>query len=498
MEAKRGAHLALLALLVLAAACSGGADRGAARDSATAATAAVAEPVDSLPPLPASVLDVPVEYDLDPAIAALEAAVPRAFGDLAQRRPIPTHPRLSIAFAAQRSPFTVRVRGATATIEALLSYQGKGWYDVRFAPDVGASCGTDKDPPRLRVALATTVRLAPDWTLRSQTRVPVIEPATDGDRDRCRVTMLKYDVTERVIAAARTQLEGKAALVDARLARTNVRDRVARWWALLQRPIRIRDSLWLELRPANLLLGRLRADGDALVAPLRLTANPRIVSGPRPDSGTAPLPTLSVTTVREAPSDTGLRVRLDVELDYPGATQMLAAKLVGRTFERGGQRVTVRDAVVSAAPGGRVALTLNVAGAADGVVRLAGRPAFDAATGELRVPDLDFDVASDNVVVQGLDWLKHGELRDTLRARARFPVAALLERSRSKLEQALNRDLTQGVRLAAEVPGARVLDVRARPGAIVLRAEATGSVALRVNRAVRLRRPNAAAPPRTP
>jgi hypothetical protein len=481
-------RLALLTLTA-AAACSRGADRGASPDSAAAA----AEPADSLPPLPASVLDVPVEYDLDPAIAALEGAVPRAFGDIAQRRPVPAHPRLSIAFAAERSPFTVRVRGRTATIETLLTYQGKGWYNVRFAPDVGASCGTGDDPPRLRVALATSVQLAPDWTLRSQTRVPVIEPATDTDRDRCRVTALKYDVTERVIAAARTQLEGKAALVDARLARTNVRDRVERWWALLQRPIRIRDSLWLELRPENVLLGRLRADGDALVAPLRLTANPRIVSGPRPDSGTVPLPALSVTSVAEAPSDTGLRVRLDVELGYLEATQMLAAKVVGRTFERGGQRVTVRDAVVGSASGGRVALALTVAGAVDGVVHLAGRPAFDAASGELRVPDLEFDVHSDNVVVRGLDWLKHGELRDTLRARARFPVGALLERSRTKLEEAMNRDLTQGVRLAAEVPGARVLDVRARREGIVLRAEAVGSVGLRVNRAVRIRRPNAAA-----
>jgi hypothetical protein len=136
-----------------------------------------------------------------------------------------------------------------------------------------------------------------------------------------------------------------------------------------------------------------------------------------------------------------------------------------------------------------------VAGSADGTLRLVGRPAFDPTVGELRVPDLDFDVASDNVVVRGLDWLKHDELRDTLRARARWPAAALVEQARAKLEQALNRDLTRGVRLVATVPAARVLDVRARREGIVLRAEAAGTAALRVSRAPRMRRPAAAAPP---
>jgi hypothetical protein len=492
--------VAVIALLLSSASCQrGGERRGAPRDSAAADTAS---PVDSLPPLPASVLDVPVEYDLDPAIAALETAVPRRFGDLAQRRPVPTHPRLSIAFAAQRSPFTVRVRGQTATIEALVDYQGKGWYNVRFAPDVGASCGTDGAPPRLRVALQTTVRLAPDWTLRSQTRVPIVEPASDSARDRCRVTVLKYDVTERVLAAARTQLEGKAALVDARLARTDVRSRVANWWALLQRPIRVRDSLWLEIRPAYVRVGRLHADGDALVAPVRLTANPRLVSGPRPDSTTIPLPPLEAAAPGEiagtSAADTGLRVRLDAELDYASATSILVSKVVGREFARAGRRVVVRSAAVRPASGGRVALTIDVAGAAAGVIRLVGRPTFDPTLGELRVPDLEYDVASDNVVVRGLDWLKHDELRDTLRARARWLAAELVEKARAKLEQALNRDLTKGVRLVAEVPAARVLDVRARPEGIVLRAEAAGSAALRVSRPVRMRRSAVATRPPAP
>jgi hypothetical protein len=220
------------------------------------------------------------------------------------------------------------------------------------------------------------------------------------------------------------------------------------------------------------------------------------VTGPRPDSATAPLPPLALAAEGEMPAaDTGLRVRLDAELDYATATQVLSSKLVGREFTRSGRRVVIRAATVSAAPRGRVALALAVTGDADGIVRLVGRPAFDAERAELRVPDLDYEVSSDHVVVRGLDWLKHEELRDLLRARARWPAAGLLDQARDKVERALNRDLTRGVRLAAAVPSARVLAVHAGKDAIVLRAEAAGQMSLHVSRPLPVRQRRAAGAP---
>jgi hypothetical protein len=120
---------------------------------------------------------------------------------------------------------------------------------------------------------------------------------------------------------------------------------------------------------------------------------------------------------------------------------------------------------------------------------------YDAPSGELRVPDLDFVVDVDHPLVRGLDWLRHDELRDALRARARWPAVALVDSARGRLERALNRDLTEGVRLGAEVPTARVLAVYAGPTAVVLRAEAQGTASLRVRRAPPMPRRRRAATP---
>ncbi|CAA9357614.1 MAG: hypothetical protein AVDCRST_MAG40-3259, partial [uncultured Gemmatimonadaceae bacterium] len=284
-----------LLALTLALAGAGACDRGPSRVSALAADSLGGDvEVEALPPLPPSELDVPVAYDLAPAVAVLEAAVPRAFGNLDDRKQIPSRPNLSVAFSAERAPFAVKVRGPTATIATVVTYRAQGWYKARFAPDVSGSCGLRNEyAPRLRVALATTMRLDSDWSLHPRTRVTSVEPVSTDPRDRCLVTVAKFDVTERVVAAVRGQLEGKAALVDARLARTDVRRRVENWWGLLQRPMRIRDSLWLEIRPSTVRLGELAAEDGALVAPLTLTAAPRIISGPRPTTPPTPLPPLA-------------------------------------------------------------------------------------------------------------------------------------------------------------------------------------------------------------
>ena len=477
--------------LALLAACDRPADTAAEATPARTVASAEGDVVAALPALPPSELDLQVAYDLAPAVAALEASVPRTFGDLAQRKQIPSNPRVSIAFAAERTPFRVTVRGNTATIGSVVTYRARGWYAARFAPGVRGSGGRGGgEPPRLRVALTSTVRLASDWRLRPRTRIAAVEPATDDARDRCRVTVVKYDVTERVVNAVRAKLEGKAALVDARLARMDVRQRVERWWALLQQPIRVRDDLWLEVRPSEVRMGALDAEDGALVAPLALTANPRIVSGTRPPPSRTPLPTLGARgAVGGDSAPAGLRIRLDAALDYAAANRIVAPRLVGRTFERQGQRLVVRGAALSAARGGRVALTVRVDGAAGGQVRFVGRPVYDAPSGELRVQDLDYDVASEQLMVRGLDWLTHGELRDALRARARWPASGLVDQARDRLEHALNRDLTEGVRLSATVPTARVLAVHAMQDAIVLRAEAQGRADLRVHRAPPIGRP---------
>jgi hypothetical protein len=473
-----------LALAFTATACGRDAPRAPATATVGARSDATASQ-DTIPELAPSIVELPVLYDLDPAVSALERAVPRTVGNLDERRQIPGHPKLTYAFVADRSPFDVAVRGTTVTVSAVVTYRARGWYKPPIGPSLGGSCGISGEAPRLRITLRSSINLQPDWSVRARTQVPEVVAATDEQRDKCRLTMLKLDVTERVVEAVRKQLEGKAALLDDRVRQMNVRQRVDRWWALLGRPIRVGNDAWLELRPEGVQLGVVRGADRTLVAPLALSARPRIVTGPRPDSSTTALPDL----IKGTPDAGGLHLLLDASLGYDAASRGLSKALVGKRFEGAGNAVSVRDVRVFSGDQGRVALAVGLTGDVDARIVLVGRPAYDSVSRTLTVPDLDFAVADASVIVRGADQLGHNVLRDALRERARWQITPIIDSARVRAERAINRELTRGVQLSGTVDGGHVVSVYAATDAVHVRATAGGTLSLAVSRPVRVRRP---------
>ena len=442
--------------------------------------------IPELPSMPASVVDAPISYALAPALTALEQAVPRRFGDVDKRLPIPGNTRQQVAFAATRTPFVVTFNGEQLTLTTTVSYTGRGWYKPLIGPTLSASCGTDDSPPRLHVLLTSDIGLNPAWRLESRTRVTSLRPASDHVRDACRVTFLKVDVTEQVVRAIRPLLAAKLPALDRKIAAFDVRTRVEKWYGMLQRPIRVRDSLWLDLAPEQLRLGTFSLHDSALVATVRLYAHPRLLAGPQPRDPQSPLPPLA-PALREVGDSA--RIRIEGLLPYDVASATLSRELIGRTFRRFGRSVHIDSLSVSPLDDGRVVLAVRVRGDIDGTAYLVGTPQIDPTTRALVVPDLDFDVSTSNALVQGLAWLRKGDMVAQLRKQARFPLDTILEETRAKVEGALNRDLTSGVQLSGTVRTGRLLDVLVHPRWLVVRAEAVGTLALDVDRAIPVKRP---------
>lgn len=435
--------------------------------------------------MPVSIVDAPISYALEPALTALEQAVPRRFGSLDRRVQIASNKRQQVAFAATRTPFAVTFDGERLTLSTTVSYTGRGWYKPVIGPTLSASCGTDNVPPRLHVVLTTDIELNPAWVLKSQTRVTSLRAASTAARDACVVTFLKVDVTEQVVRAIRPLLASKLPALDRKIAAFDVRTRVEKWYGMLQRPIRVRDSLWLDLAPEQLRLGKFSLQDSALVATIRLYAHPRLVAGPQPNDPKAPLPPLSPALKEVGDS---ARIRIEGLLPYDVLSATLSRQLIGRKFRRFGRSVRLDSLVVSPLDDGRVVLAARVSGDISGTAYLVGTPQLDQATRALIVPDLDFDVSTSNALVQGLAWLRKGDMVVQLRKQARFPLDTILEETRAKVEGALNRDLTSGVELSGTVRTGKLLDVLVHPRWLVVRAEAAGTLALAVDRAITVKR----------
>jgi hypothetical protein len=444
----------------------------------------VADTLDTEPEATASSIDVLVTYNLGTAVDSLEAAVPRTYGDIEHKLPIANTRRANFAYAVRRSPFRVRVSGQTLSISADVEYQGKVWYRPPIGPELSAGCGTGDEPrPRVHATLACTAQLTPHWQLRTDTRVLRLEPFSDDDRDRCRLTVLRIDVTDRVIEETQRMLEQNLQKFDTAVTHWPVRARFVGAWAQLQRPIWLANGVYLEINPYAAELGSVGAEGDTVMARLRMLASPRVVDS-APADRDRPLPPLQ--TARNIGS--GAHVAVEASFTYPVATTLLRRALVGRSLEQDGHRIQIRDVRLAGIGGGRVALSVTLAGRAQGRLYFTGTPSLDPVHHEISVPDLEFDVGTAQMLVRGYAWLKGVDIRDFLRARARLPESQAVGKLRGLAESAINRTLAPGVTLSGRIHDARATSVRTTSREIRLRAAADAEFKLAIDRAPALPR----------
>jgi hypothetical protein len=140
--------------------------------------------------------------------------------------------------------------------------------------------------------------------------------------------------------------------------------------------------------------------------------------------------------------------------------------------------VRIRSVTVSGIGGGRLALAVDVTGDARGVLHLVGSPEYDTETGEVAVPDLDFDVATFDVVLNGAAWIARAGLVGLLRDEARWPADVAVDWVEEQLAKGLNRGLSDDVALQGAVDEVRILGVRATRDALLVRAAARARATL--------------------
>jgi hypothetical protein len=399
----------------------------------------------------------------------LESEVPAALGNLEDRQQVPGKKRLHYAYAADRSPFRLSVNGRTATLQAEVKYRVKAWYNPPLLPEISAKCGGDERQPRARLTVATTVQLTSGWTLRPRTRA-LVAPLSNPERDRCKVTFLRFDVTDKVVAAAQDALQRKLGSLDTRIAAFDLPDESRRLWSVLGAPLKLTDSLWLVINPSTIRIGMLQMRGDTLVTTVGLSANPRVIGGPRPEVTPPPMPAPQDSTSRPPV----LHLLTEGRLPYDVASSILTKKLRGTVIRVARQRLVLDSLHLVGVGDGRVAVGLAVHGSAKGVLYAVGHPAYDTATAELYMPDLVYDVGTKDLLTGTLAWLASGQIEDFLRTKVRIKLGPVLADGRELLEKNLNRDLADGVHLHMEVSSGRVLAVRGSPTALLVRAIASG------------------------
>lgn len=437
------------------------------------------EPPDAAPapaPPELSRFSVPLEYDFTAVLRLVEQIVPTKFGSMDSVKTVGDDSRRHYAFEASRGPFFAFVDGNLLHLQATFAYTARGYYKPLIGPTLSGGCGNDKERPSVVVELATPIGLSKDFHLVSKARIVRVEPASTEQRDRCDVSILRRDVTDRVLEAARAGLASQLPNIDKKVSSVDLTPRMAEWWAMLARPIKLREGVWLLLGPERLRVGHVSGRRKIIVVPVSLDARPRVVVGStEPLVASAALPQLE----RDSASE-GFHIVIDGVVDYGTASRELTAALAAKSFSQSGKTVTVQQVNVRPKSKGRLALSVSFTGDANGTVELVGTPQIDRARAMIAVPDLDFDLQSDSRLLQTYSWLKSDDLREELRKRARISITPALDRGRALLLDGLNRKIGDAITLTATVDSVAERGLFVTRDGLIIRAEATGRAGVSV------------------
>jgi hypothetical protein len=430
-----------------------------------------------LPPLPAvaSRFDVPLRYDFTPVLQVVERAVPVSFGSLDSVRVAGTDSSKHFAFLASRGPFEATADGGVVRMRATISYAARGYYKPPIGPTLSAGCGTEAERPAFTVEIKTPLTITSDWHLKSKAAITYLAPASNEPKDRCIVSILKFDVTDRVLDAALEALTRKLPAIDQQISKVNLTKLATGWWKQLNRPIRLRDSVYLMLHPQQLRLGKVTGKGHILNVAAGLDAMPQIVTGPQPRDSMTRLPPLAHDTVGK-----GFHIMLDGVVDYKTASRAMTSAMSDKLFEKGGQTVRVKWVNVTRFTDGRLSVMVNFTGDAEGRLRLVGTPVYDSQRGVISVPNLDYDLDTDNQLVNAYTWLRSDALRAQMRDAAQISVEPAVQRGKELLLKGLNRKLGDAATLSATVDSVSVQGVFVAPSGVIVRAEATGNAGMAV------------------
>ena len=413
---------------------------------------------------PFSVIHAPVRVAVEPLLAQMESHVPSEWVEEGVEF---DSGGVVASMAFSRTPFEMSVHGDTAVLSATVAYALRATYDVPMLPDINAACGTDPDEPapRLVVTLRAPVVVTEDWRLSPATEVHEVRAASERDLDRCEVTLLGIDITERVVEGTRTFLRDHTGVLDSLAREVDVRSHFEEWWGTIARPVSLDDGVWLEMRPAAISRGVVRGTGPAMEIDVTLQARPRVVFGERPRSSPTALPALGFAE----PRPSRLNLHADLVVEYPEAGSSLSEEFAGVELSAGGRRISIESLRPFGIGGGEVAVEVGISGDAVGSVFLVGTPMYENNSREVSVPDLSIDVSTSSVLVTAASWVLDIGMEAMLRERARLSVDSGVEWVTAWAELGLNSALAEGVSLGGTVHSVEVVDVVALADGLLVR-----------------------------
>jgi hypothetical protein len=350
--------------------------------------------------LPLSTVNLPVYYHLDSLAATLNGKMKGTF----IQQWIKLNDRGdSLYLEIERThPVIIKWKKEKLTFAFPVSVKGK------FIKRVAGIKVKNATPVAMEMVLhlTTNVLINKDWNLLTQTELQRIVWIKDPFLKIAMVRINLRKIVEQTILSNREALSGKMDLI--------LRDRLAtrtvieKLWNDIQKPIRINKKgaeVWLK-PTAQDLQARVTQRGNFIVLETELKAYVRTVL----ETQEMPATNTVLPPYKAKKTDTdSLTLYVLARLPFRTINSLLKKELDNHTFTAQGYSTTIKDVDVYGTEEG-IAIRLQLRGDVDGRVYMRGVLAYDTVKAVFFVQKFNFDVDSQNSLVNSADWLLHDNM----------------------------------------------------------------------------------------
>jgi hypothetical protein len=422
-------------------------------------------PVKPMPSV-ASTINIPIRIELKPFIKLADQSFDKEFKGA-------DNPcsGLRYQYKLKREPIQLSGKGKTVFLGLDVAYGFSGEYcagcvfDNCINPPIPFSCGWGEETlRRAKIKLKSDVELTSNYRIKSSTSFTEFTPI-----DPCRVTFAQININDVLMGQIRPELGNLAKMIDTEIGKQDLKPYVLPVWKALQEDIQIPSTGYLRFQPQSLSVSEINMNGSVLNFNVGLTAIPTIQSTPwnKPSSG---LPTLSPYK-----KGSGFEVYTDLKMNYDSLSKQLFDIMKTESYALGKEKINITSLRLFPA-GEKLGVAVGFAGTKKGMFYLLGNPAFDNSKASLALKNVEYDIATKNVLIKTAKWMMDETIRKKLEEQMVFDLSDLMNLTKKSIAESLNQTMDGGIKIKGTLKSLEINGWSLQQDALWVRAKTLGDI----------------------
>ncbi|MCO5259393.1 MAG: DUF4403 family protein [Crocinitomicaceae bacterium] len=301
-----------------------------------------------------------------------------------------------------------------------------------LSPVIPFSCGVNETKPSVKISLLTDVSVNKDFGLTAKTKIDKVEPVNP-----CKVTVFKFDATEKVMERVTAVVTEQAKTMDAELAEISFKKDAEDLWKQLNKSISVPGFGYLHVQPKSISLVKPRFENNKLYTALLLNCS-TLLNQTQEQASPSKLPELQI--VSSIPKDT-FELITDITLDYDSLSTLMTKELGGKTLDLRGKQFVFTKFDVNALPDNRIVIGVTFDGSKKGVLYLKGTPEFNNESKVFSLTAIDYDIQTISTLIKMADWLFSKKITEELRKASTVDFKEDFDKLKATVNQSLKQKI---------------------------------------------------------